>query len=101
MVDIVEGSKSFDYNVPILCVENYQNAVSNSDVVPENENHSTVETYVAPAKLASKTPIPMVENRNNVNSDFKIVAQNDEHLCLDVIPCRKKEANGVYLDLQW
>ena len=87
----MEGSKSFDYNGPIPGVENCQNVVSSFDVVPQNDNHSVVETYVAPKTLASKISIPMVENKNNINSDFNMVTQNgNQHLCLDVMACRKR-----------
>ena len=66
-VDIVEGTKSFHYNDPV-CVENCLNDVLTSDVVPLNNNHSIVETYMAPEILASleyNVPIPSVENRQN------------------------------------
>ena len=81
-----------DYMVPITCFKNCQNIASNSAVVvPENDNHSFVETYVAPKTLTSKIPIPMVEDKNNFNSDFNNVLQNDNlHLYLDVTACRKK-----------
>lgn len=98
-VDIVEGSKSFHYNDPV-CVENCLNDNLNSaDVVPLNNNHSIVETYIVPEILASlecNVPIPSVENsQNTIIISADVVPQNDNYSMIETYVASKNVASKI------